>query len=142
MNQSCPISFKRVDERAAQINAALTVFSILVFLLTPQKWILLILCIDFFIRGFLDPSYSPYGAVSNAILRISKIKPAMVNAGPKIFAAKIGFLFCCATGICYLIHFYRVSLIAGAMLGFFAALEALFRFCVACKIYPLICKHM
>ena len=141
MNQFCPISFKQVNERAAQMNAALTVLSMLVFLLTSQKWILLILGIDFFIRGFLDPTYSPYGAISKAILRISKVKPAMVNAGPKIFAAKIGFIFCCVTGLCYLTHFYRISLIAGSMLGFFAAQEAIFRFCVACKIYPLICRH-
>jgi hypothetical protein len=141
MNQSCPISMKQVNERAAQVNAALTVLSILLFLLTSQRWILIVLCLDFFIRGFLDPSYSPYGAVSKAILRIAKVEPAMVNAGPKIFAAKIGFLFCCVTGIGYLTGFYRASLIAGSMLGFFAALEAFFRFCVACKIYPFICKH-
>jgi hypothetical protein len=141
MNQFCPISIKQVNERAAQVNAALSVFSMLLFLLTSQKWILIVLCLDFFIRGFLDPSYSPYGAVSKAILRIAKAKPVVVNVGPKIFAAKIGFIFCCVTGIGYLTHFYRISLIAGAMLAFFAALEAIFRFCVACKIYPFICKH-
>jgi hypothetical protein len=141
MKQFCPISFKQVNERAAQANAALAVFSILLFFLTSQKWILIVLCLDFFIRGFLDPLYSPFSAVSKTILRFLKIKPEMVNAGPKIFAAKIGFIFCCVTGICYLINFHRISLIAGSLLAFFAALEAIFRFCIACKIYPFICKH-
>ena len=140
MKKMCPISFKQVNERAVQINAALAVLSIIFFVFTPYKWIILILAIDFFIRGFLSPSYSFYSAISKTILRIFKIKPLMVNAGPKIFAAKIGFIFCCMIAVFYLFNFQRISLIIGSAFVFFAALEAIFRFCIACRIYPLIYK--
>ena len=136
----CPISFKQINEKAVQLNAVLSVLSIILFFFTSYKWILLVLSADFFIRGFLDSSYSFYGAISKIILRILKIKPLMVNAGPKIFAAKIGFIFCCLTGIFYLLDFQKISLIVGSVFLFFAALEAIFRFCMACRIYPLVYK--
>jgi hypothetical protein len=140
MKEMCPISFKQVNERAVQINAALAILSIIFFLFTPYKWIILILAIDFFIRGFLNLSYSFYSATSKIILRIFKIKPLMVNAGPKIFAAKIGFIFCCMIAVSYLFNFQRISLIIGSIFVFFAALEAIFRFCLACRVYPFIYK--
>ena len=140
MKEMCPISFKQVNEKAVQINAALAVFSIIFFFFTPYKWILLILAIDFFIRGFLNLSYSFYSAISKTILLIFKIKPLMVNAGPKIFAAKIGFIFCCMIALSSLFNFQKISLVIGSLFVFFAALEAIFRFCLACRIYPFICK--
>jgi len=140
MKEMCPISFKQVNEKAVQINATLVVFSIIFFLFTHYIWIIYILAIDFFIRGFLNPSYSFYSAISKTILRIFKIKPIMVNAGPKIFAAKIGFIFCCIIAVFYLFNFQRISLIISSILMLFAALEAIFRFCLACRLYPFIYK--
>lgn len=140
MQTICPISFEKVNEKAAQVNAALAIVLILAFFFTPYKWLILIPTIDFFIRGFLKPSYSYFSAFSRTILRISKIDPLMVNAGPKIFAAKIGFIFCCVIAGLYWFELYSISLVIGFVFIFFAALEAIFRFCIACKIYPLICK--
>ena len=140
MKEMCPISFSQVNERAVQTNAVLAVFSIMFFFFTPYKWIILILAVDFFIRGFLKPSYSFYSAISKTILRIFKIKPLMVNAGPKIFAAKIGFVFCCMIAVFYFLNFQETSLIISSIFVFFAALEAIFRFCVACRVYPFIYK--
>lgn len=140
MKEMCPISFEQVNERTAQINAGLTVFSVMIFLFTPYKWIIFILAVDFFIRGFLKLSYSYYSTVSKTILSIFKIEPIMVNAGPKIFAARIGFIFCCIIILSYLFNLQKISLIICSIFMFFAALEAIFRFCLACKIYPFICK--
>ena len=140
MKEMCPISFKQVNERAARINAALVVFSIIIFIFTPYKWIIFVLAVDFFVRGFLNLSYSFYSALSKTILRVFKIRPLMVDAGPKIFAAKIGFIFCCIIAVFYLFNFQRISLIISSILMLFAALEAIFRFCLACRLYPFIYK--
>lgn len=140
MQEICPISSSQVNERVVQINAALAVLSMLLFFTTPLKWILLILAADFLIRGFLKPSYSLYGAVSKTIAGMFNLKPVLVNAGPKIFAARIGFLFCCAVAVFYWMDFQTLSLALGSIFMLFAALEAIFRFCVACKLYPFICK--
>jgi len=136
MAEACPISFERINERVARVNGTLTVLSMIIFLFTPFKIIALILGADLFIRGFLKPSFSFYSFLSRGILQILKIKPVMTNAGPKIFAAKVGFIFCC---IISLFHFFGLPvlcLLFGAMLLFFAFLEAAFGFCVACRLYP------
>lgn len=140
MDQACPISFKTVNEKAVRINAVLVILSIALFLFTPFKWIIFILAIDFFIRGFLDTSYSYYSFVSKIILRIFKVKPSMTNAGPKFFAAKIGFVFSCVIILSYLLEYQVVSIVISLILGFFAFLEAAFKFCLACKVYPLLHK--
>lgn len=48
-------------------------------------------------------------------------------------AAPVGMAF-----IFYLFDFRIVKLIVGSLFVLFAALEASCRFCIACKIYPLI----
>ena len=112
----------------------------ILFLFTPHKWLIVVLSIDFFVRGFLNPSYSFLSAISRTVVRVFKIRPLMVNAGPKIFAAKIGFIFCCITAVLYLLNYQIISLVVGCILALFAALEAVFRFCLACKIYPFVYK--
>ncbi|MCI5144784.1 MAG: DUF4395 domain-containing protein [Candidatus Electrothrix sp. AR3] len=138
MNLMCPVSFKQINENAVRINAVLAIISILLFLFTSWKWIILIVAADFFIRGFLNPQYSLFANISKKILHLLKKKPAMVDACPKIFAAKIGFLFCCILIGSWLFHLDTVAMLAGFIFMICAALEAIFKFCVACKIYPLI----
>ena len=140
MEKICPISSKQVNERVVQINAALVIISIL-FLFASHKWVIGVLSIDFFIRGFLNPSYSFYNTISRTVLHLFKIKPLMVNAGPKIFAAKIGFIFCCMIAASYLFDIPKMHLIVCLIFIFCATLEAMFKFCFACKIYPFIYKN-
>ena len=138
MNKVCPVSYQQVNERVAQLNAVLVILSMLVFVFTPFKLIIAVMAIDFFVRGFINPAYSLYSAVSKTIIRALKVKPLMVNADPKVFAAKIGFLFASSILVTYFSGYYGVSLVLVSILVLFAALEAVFRFCLACKIYPYI----
>ncbi len=140
MNEACPISEQQVNEKVAQVNANLTVLTLLLFLITQNILVLAVLAVDFFIRGFKNPAHSYYAIVSKKILSGFQIKPSMVNAGPKIFAAKIGFIFCCLLAVTHLLGFSAISAVLALIFTFFAALEAIFRFCIACKIYPLIYK--
>lgn len=137
MDDMCPISLTPVNERVAQINAALVAVLVLLFLITPCKWIVVIPAIDFFIRGFLHPAYSYFSVISRTTIRLFKIEPIMVDSGPKIFAAKIGFVFCGTMALVELFGFSSLSIVIGCVLVCFAGLEAMFRLCVACKIYPL-----
>lgn len=136
MAEACPISFEQIDERVARGNGALTVLSMIVFLFTPFKAIVLVLGADLLIRGFLKPSYSFYSLLSSKMLGILNLKPVMTNAGPKIFAAKIGFVFCCVISLFYFSGMPAICFIFAAILLFFAFLEAAFGFCVACQMYP------
>ncbi|MDY0189985.1 MAG: DUF4395 domain-containing protein [Desulfuromonas sp.] len=140
MAQACPISSQQVNGRACQVNAFFTVVCILVFLCTSAKWVILPLAGDFLLRGFLNPSFSPVNNTSNAILRLCKVKPQLTNAGPKIFAAKMAFVFICITALSWLAGYNVVAMFFAITLAFFATLEAGFSYCVACKAYPLVCR--
>jgi hypothetical protein len=140
MNAMCPVSFHKVNENAARLNAAQTVVLLLLFLFSSWKWLILIVAADFCIRGFWEAKYSPFANISKGILALLKIQPVLVDAAPKIFAARIGFLFSCLLIACWLLHLNAAALIIGLMFAACAALEAAFRFCVACKMYPLVCK--
>ena len=134
------LSFKQVNERVVRVNAALTILSLLVFFLTPSKWIVLVLAGDFFIRGFLRQSYSIYSHISKTLLRLLNASPLLVVADSKVFAAKLGFVFCCVLIAAHLFDWPITVMLVGSVFVFFAALEAFFGFCVACKIHPFILK--
>ncbi|MDD2558432.1 MAG: DUF4395 domain-containing protein [Desulfuromonadaceae bacterium] len=138
MPQVCPISFHQVNSKAAQVNAAFTVVCAGLFLFTGAKWIMLLLATDFFIRGFWKPSYSLFNLAGEVILRLGRVTPVLTNAGPKLFAAKIGFVFSVLISVGWLSGFDVVAAVFAATLALFAALEAGFNFCVACKVYPLL----
>jgi len=137
LSQACPVSFKQVDENAARINALLAAFSVVLFLATSFKFIIVFLAIDFFIRGFIDPLYSFYSALSKSLLRVLNIRPKLIEGSPKIFAAKMGFVFSLLIFLFSIMDYQIASRIIGIALIFFAILEGVFRFCVGCKIYAL-----
>lgn len=134
----CPISSQQVNAKTAQFNAALTVLCVMVFLLTPVRAVAVVLLVDFFIRGFLKPGYSLFNQMSQVVLKRLKVQPVMTNAGPKIFAARIGFLVVSLMTLAWLLNYFLIATALGAILALFAALEAAFNFCVACKAYPLL----
>jgi hypothetical protein len=134
------VSFEKIDENVARINAAQAVVLLLLFLFSPWKWLILIVAADFCVRAFWQPKHSLFVMISRKIIALLKLKPVLVDAAPKIFAARIGFLFSCLLTACWLLHLQAAALIIGLMFAVCALLEAAFRFCVACKMYPLICK--
>jgi hypothetical protein len=138
MKEACPISFKQINEKAARVNGWLTVAVLLAFILTDIKWIAPILGIDFFIRGFLEPKFSALASLSRLFLKLLKIKPQMTNAGPKIFAARLGFFFCIVVSALSFSGLTLAGQIFAGIFAFFAFLEGAFGFCLACKVYPLL----
>lgn len=137
MAQVCPISFQQVNAKAAQMNAVFTVICTGIFLFSAAKWIMVLLAADFFIRGFWKPDYSPFNLASATVLRWTKAAPVLTNAGPKLFAAKIGFVFAALIALAWLSGFHAMATVFTASLALFAAMEAGFNFCLACKVYPL-----
>ena len=140
MSGSCPISFNQINEKAARINGALTVISLLVFIFTPFKLIIILLVLDFLIRGFFKPEYSFFSKKSKFILKLFKSEPKMTNAGPKLFAAKLGFVFSVIVAALHFLNLPLISNCIAAFFAFFAFLEAAFGLCIACKVYPLLMR--
>ncbi|MGR0481448.1 MAG: DUF4395 domain-containing protein [Candidatus Electronema sp. V4] len=123
-----------------RLNAVQAVALLLLFLFSPWKWLILIVATDFCIRSFWQPKYSLFALISRKILAMQKAKPVFVDAAPKIFAARIGFFFSFLLAAAWILEQHAAAWVIGLMFAACALLEAAFRFCVACKLYPFICK--
>jgi hypothetical protein len=134
----CPISEKKVNERVARVNATFTVLLIAGFLITQNIVFIAFLAIDFFIRTADLAKYSLVAMSSKNIVKYLQVKELMINAGPKIFAARIGLILCSLIIISYMLNVKIPALVIAGILGLFSFLEAALGLCVACEIYPFV----
>lgn len=79
--------------------------------------------------------YGPLSVASKTLLDLFRIKPILINAGPKIFAAKIGFVCSLLISVFYVSSHSAALLSFGIMLMVCSFLEAFFNFCIGCKMY-------
>jgi hypothetical protein len=136
----CPISDKKVNQSVAKIVALFTLLFLGIFALTLNFWVILFLTGDFLLRSTSLAKYSPIGYISCQIALLFSLKERPINAGPKIFAARVGFVITLLIFSFYLLSFHFVWIILLATISIFAFLEGVFEYCVACKIYPFVYK--
>ena len=96
--------------------------------------------LDFIIRAIPHSKLSPLNIISQNIARYLSVGEKLINAGPKIFAARIGALVAALIIIAYILSFTVLSWILAGILVLFSFLEAALGICVACKLYPYIYK--
>lgn len=138
MSITCPISDRQLNEKSIRIGAGLVLLMAVSGIIFHNIWIFVVLAIDFFIRGFTRLPISPVSFLSKLVGKILPFKPNWVNAGPKIFAAKIGFLFCLTVLILYIKNIYLPGDIAAAVLCVCAGLESFFSICLGCHFYTVL----
>jgi len=134
----CPVSEKRINERVARVNAALTVVLIGVFAVTQNIIPILFLALDFLFRSADNSRYSLISISSKGIVKYLAMNEYLINAGPKLFAARIGFLFSVMIIITYIIGASVPAFMLAGTLGIFSFLESALGICVACEIYPYV----
>ena len=134
----CPISHKRINENIARGNAFITAVVLIAYVLTANPFLIAFLLFDFSLRGLELSTYSPVAFLSAKINQLLKTKHKNINAGPKIFAARMGILFSLFILISSLLGWNAVAWTFTAIFGICALLEALFAFCVACEMYPFV----
>ena len=140
MNSSCPISDKQLNEKPIRIGAGLVLLLAASAIIFHNIWIIIILTVDFFIRGFTLYPIRPVSFLSKFIGKVLGVKPNWVNAGPKMFAAKIGFLFCLTVSILYVKKLYLPGDIVAAVLCVCAGLESFFSVCLGCHFYTILLR--
>ncbi len=136
----CPISTQKIDENLARFNGGFVTLIVIAAIVTQSVLPLLFLTIDFTFRATGNSKYSPLAFISKNIIRTLKITAKPVNAGPKIFAARIGLLFSVLALIFNALELNGISTGVLSVFGFCAFLESAFGFCVACQIYPFVYK--
>ena len=134
----CPISDHKTDEMVARTNAGFTVLVIIAYLVTSNFLFVAFLVVDFMMRSLELPKFSLVGISSKNILKYLQAKSKPINAGPKIFAARIGLVLRAITLLAIVFHANVLVIGLTLLLGTFSFLEFAFGFCVACLIYPYI----
>ncbi len=134
----CPVSDKKINERVTRINAAFIVLFLITFIFTKNIYLIAFLAADFLLRTVDIAKFSLIAISSKNIVRYLPIKTNYINAGPKIFATRIGFTLSCLIIISYLFSLSSITYSIVGILGLFSFLEATFGLCVACKMYPFI----
>lgn len=135
MAQQCPLIFRQVDATVTRINTLFVIIGISTFLLTQNSIILMFLIVDFIFRLYGLKHLSPVNISSLLIQKKFSLPTKMEDAGAKRLAAFFGTGFTIALLIASLSGAeLAVAFIAGIFL-FCAALELVFGYCIACKIY-------
>jgi len=136
-NLICPISKDKVNKSVVRTTGFLVATTVAFYAMSGNVLFMLVLFIDFIIRGFTTLQISPYAFVSKKIVKALKFKPTFIDKAPKLFAARVGFVFSITSIFLYYIS-PTSSLIVAFILMFFALLEAVFDFCVGCIVYTYI----
>jgi len=136
----CPISNKKINETVARLNGFFTVLFLLIFVFTGNIIVITFLAIDFLLRATNFSKYSIFAIVSKSIAKNLALKERFINAGPKIFAARIGLFFSISIFFSALLSFSTAAYILTAVFGLCAFLESAFGLCIACEIYPFVYK--
>ncbi len=138
---SCPIDFTpQVEELTTRIVAAEVTILIMTTLLSNSPWVASFLLIDFLLRSSSLRKWSPLGGVARLLRSLSRRPNRMINAAPKLFAARIGAFFSLLLLLGIVLELKSLLYIAAAIFALCALLEATIGFCVACKLYPLLLR--
>jgi hypothetical protein len=142
MSLICPISDKYIDENTARMNAFFALSQIIIFFLTPFKWIIFLLAADFLLRRILQGRYSVISRISVLTTGALALKKIRINAGPKLFAANVGFMLSLLTAIFFYAGLPYVSYVLAGTLAFFTLLESVFNICATFILYPFVSKYL
>lgn len=130
------------NKNVVRIVALQVVIFSLLYLHTKHPIFIYLLLIDFFVRGVLRRPNTLFvviaSGIENSFLKSGKI----IDKSPKLFAAFIGFVFALSIVFAHTFDWISVSNILSAILVFFALLEGVFDYCVACRFYTLYQRYI
>lgn len=141
-NLICPLSPENLNKSASRIGATITALLLTAFgvlALDGQTWSLIILLAvvaDYIIRVFTKAT-PPISAVAAQTAKALRLKPVLMNKGPKIFAWRIGFAMAAVALLALPFSLTGSGVIAIALAGF-NVLDGVFNFCVGCYIYTYV----
>jgi hypothetical protein len=146
---SCPISGDKRDNNTVRVVAAETllialVAEVLLYVsgVLPAALLTGILALDFIIRAFIKPRYSPLATLARLTTSALKLPKIMVDSAPKIFAARVGVLFSVSATILFALGLSVVGAIVLGILIICAFLESVLSFCMGCWLYARLPKKL
>jgi hypothetical protein len=135
MTQSCPISFNRIDTHLVRIIALQVITLAFLLLWTHHIFFALILLFDFSVRTLNLKRLSPLATIAKFIIYSLQMKPQLCDEAPKRFALYLGLGIIGFFTLLLLFGFTKLAIIMIYILIICASLEAVFDYCIGCKIY-------
>jgi len=132
----CPISFEKLNKRAARVSAILTAALLVLFFLTRWPVVLALVVSDYVVRVFTSRT-APISFLASGILRVLRISAVPMDKAPKMFAWRVGLLMAVAAAAALPFSVAASAYIALALAAF-SALDGACNFCVGCIIYTYI----
>ena len=134
---ACPISYSQVDKHLIKAYSSIVFIVLAVSLFLNNHIGLYFIAIDFLIRVFIGIKYSPLCNLLTSAMRVTHIKPALINAGTKKIAAIVGLLFSVMITITIIFSLPIVAKLLTVMFMIAIGLDLLFDYCLACKMQSL-----
>lgn len=134
---ACPISPLRINGNAVRITGLIMALMIALYALTGSIYFIVAIAVDYFIRAATPAKYSPFSWVASKIADAFQLDNHPIDKAPKIFAARVGFLFAFTAALLSFIS-PTASLVVALILMFFALLESIFDLCVGCIVYTYV----
>lgn len=134
----CPVSRDRVDENRVRATALGVVVIMGLFLMTGLWIFPAFLGIDFFIRAYTKFPFSPLSWLGSKLVALLGTVPVPIDKAPKIFAARIGFIFSMLTLAGAFLGLDLFTYISASTLVLFAFLECGLNFCMGCWVYTYV----
>lgn len=136
-NVICPISKNRIDGNLSRLTVFFNAGFLGLYLITEMPIFIAIVVIDSGIKAVFSTIYSPVNWVSALIAPIVKLPVKMVDAAPKLFAYRVGFLLALISLLLYQPYFFA-SYIVATNLMVLALMDAVLNFCIGCLTYHYI----
>lgn len=134
----CPLSDERVDENQVRVTALGVVLVMGAYFVTAHPLFPAFLILDFYIRAFTSMRSSPLSWMARQMVRAIGPQPVWINKGPKIFAARLGFILSIIITLSSLFSLPLLSYVIGGGLVLFAFLECGLNFCAGCWVYTFV----
>lgn len=137
MTHICPVNGEKINEPTVRTVAGIVVILSSLGIYFHLSFIFLLLSLDFFVRGFYKKEYSLLRYIAIQITNLLKFNEKLINAAPKRFAAKIGFVFSFIILLLLLAQQFYIALIVTGILLVCAVLESAFGYCLGCQFYSI-----
>lgn len=137
---SCPVIFKKVDQNVVRVMAGLVSAIGVIFIISQQLLLLTLLLYDFLVRALGYKNASPLFHLAKFIAKALGLKKEEIDAGPKEFALKMGFVFVLISFIMFVSGEAVAAALVVGVLAICAFLEVAFNYCIGCQIYMILKK--
>ncbi len=139
-NITCPLSFERISENLPRLIGSFVVILLITYAISNIIFIPLFLSVDFYFRGFNKNKYSLLAKLAKAVNNKLPNKGKLIDKAPKMFAARLGFVFTTLILVGDLLGFTFAANSLAIILIAFASLECVFNFCVGCVVFTWFVK--